>query len=298
MPRRKPEGWPELMTAKRLASGVTAYYWSPPTRARKAACPVGAEALGTDYGIAKKRCDDVLNPHYRSWLTNGDATETGAAALSRGTFDWLVAVYKTSPKYTKLPADTRDSYDRMLRMVSVLPLKDGRPFGALSLSSITPGAADKLFERIKVNPRGGVRIRTAVLAMTVSKRAWNVARRSEPKAIPLDNPFRKMDLEYKAKTTRLFQHADLEKFVTAADAAGEASIATAAMIAFYWLQREIDIIGRSPGRTIGPSMRQTWRELSTTRPAKSSTFRSTTRMVVRCGQNSCDVSMPVSGMER
>jgi hypothetical protein len=114
----------------------------------------------------------------------------------------------------------------------------------LTLASITPGAADRLFERIKVNPKGGERIRTAVLAMTVCKRAWNVARRSKPKLVPLDNPFRKMDLEYKAKATRLFQHDDLQKFVAAADTAGEFSIGTAAMIAFYWLQREIDIIGR------------------------------------------------------
>jgi hypothetical protein len=101
-----------------------------------------------------------------------------------------------------------------------------------------------LHERIKVNPKGGERIRTAVLAMKVCQRAWNVARRSEPKAVPSDNPFQKMDLAYKAKTTRLFQYDDLQKFVAAADAAGEQSIGTAAMIAFFWLQREIDIIGR------------------------------------------------------
>jgi len=63
MPKRKPMGWPELMTAKRLATGTTAYYWAPPTRAHKAGCPVASEALGTDYGTAKRRCDDVLNPH-------------------------------------------------------------------------------------------------------------------------------------------------------------------------------------------------------------------------------------------
>jgi hypothetical protein len=244
MPKRKPIGWPDLMTPKRLSSGATAYYWAPPTRARKAGCPVLPEALGTDYGTAKQRCDDVLNPHYRSWLAKGEGVEPETGRAMRGTFDWMVATYKTSPKYTKLPADTRSSYDHKLRMVSALPLKDGRTFGSLTLPSITPGAADKLYERIKVNPKGGERIRTAVFAMTVCKRAWNVARRSEPKAVPSDNPFQKMDLAYRAKKTRLFQYDDLQKFVVAADAAGERSIGTAAMIAFFWLQREIDIIGR------------------------------------------------------
>jgi hypothetical protein len=60
MPRPKPAGWPELMTAKRLSTGVTAYYWAPPTRAKKAGYEVTSEALGNDYGEAKKRCDDVL----------------------------------------------------------------------------------------------------------------------------------------------------------------------------------------------------------------------------------------------
>ena len=111
----------------------------------------------------------------------------------------MVATYKASPKYTKLPAETRSSYDRMLKMVSVLLLKDGRAFGTLTLASITPGAADRLHERIKVNPKGGERVRTAVLAMKVCQRAWNVARRSEPKAVPSDNPFQKMDRRTNAK---------------------------------------------------------------------------------------------------
>jgi hypothetical protein len=243
MPKRKPLGWPDLMTAKRLANGRIAYYWSPPTRARKGGCPLLAESLGPDYGAAKQRCDEVLNPHYRSWLGK-EGVEAATDRAIRGTFDWMVATYKISPKYTKLPGETRLSYDRMLKMVSVLPLKDGRAFGSLTLASITPGAADKLYERIKINPKGGERIRTGVLAMKVCQRAWNVARRSEPKAVPPDNPFQKMDLAYKAKTTRLFQYDDLRKFVAAADAAGEQSIGTAAMIAFFWLQREVDIIGR------------------------------------------------------
>jgi len=39
-------------------------------------------------------------------------------------------------------------------------------------------------------------------------------------------------------------HDELLRFVKAADEAGESSLGTAAMIAYYWLQREEDIIGR------------------------------------------------------
>jgi hypothetical protein len=34
MPKRKPPGWPDLMTAKRLSTGAIAYYWAPTTRAQ------------------------------------------------------------------------------------------------------------------------------------------------------------------------------------------------------------------------------------------------------------------------
>jgi hypothetical protein len=114
----------------------------------------------------------------------------------------------------------------------------------LSLSSITPGVADRLFAKLKERPDGGERVRTAVLSVTVCKRAWNVARRDNPKVVPWINPFDKMELTYEAKPTRPFTHDELLRFVKAADEAGEHSLGTAAMIAYYWLQREEDIIAR------------------------------------------------------
>ena len=88
------------------------------------------------------------------------------------------------------------------------------------------------------------RTRTAVLAIVCCRTAWNWARRAQPEIIQTANPFAGVDLEYKAKPTRPVTHAELLRFVKAADEAGEGSIGTAAMIAFYWLQRETDIIGR------------------------------------------------------
>lgn len=93
--------------------------------------------------------------------------------------------------------------------------------------------------------------------MKVCQRAWNVARRCHPKTVPSDNPFQKMGLIYKAKTTRLFKYDDLLKFVAAADAAGEQSIGTAAMIAFFWLQRESILSAGWHGLTIARPMRRT-----------------------------------------
>jgi hypothetical protein len=123
-------------------------------------------------------------------------------------------------------------------------LKDGRTFGSLRLPSITPGAADRLFAKLKQRSDGGTRIRMALLAMQYCRRAWNVARREKPKEVPLDNPFVKMDISYTAQSTRPVSHAELMRFVAKADELGEPSIGTAAMIAFFWLQRQIDILTR------------------------------------------------------
>ena len=77
----------------------------------------------------------------------------------------------------------------------------------------------------------GERVRSAVLSVTICKRAWNVARRDKPKVVPWENPFDKMELSYEPKPTRPVTRDELERFVKAADEASEGSLGTAAMIA-------------------------------------------------------------------
>ena len=261
--RRKPAGWPKLMVAKRLKNGATAYYWDLPTWAKKKGCTFGSEALGTDYARAKERCDQVLNPQFDGWLTGSSPEAIVSNRPAVGTFDWLVSIYKALPKYTRRPEKTRKSYDAALRLVSQHKLKDGRLFGSLSIPSIKPATVDVLFDKLRIvhepvlegkliigndgTPvmRSRERTRTAVLAMVCCRTAWNWARRDKPEIIPASNPFAGVDMEsYKAKPTRPVTHDELLRFVKATDDAGDASIGTAAMIAFYWLQRETDIIGR------------------------------------------------------
>ena len=83
------------------------------------------EALGTDYADAKKRCDELLNPQFDAWRKREQITLLSDHAAP-GSFDWMIAVYKSSPLYRKLPAKTRKSYDAALRLASQHKLKDGR----------------------------------------------------------------------------------------------------------------------------------------------------------------------------
>ncbi len=157
----------------------------------------------------------------------------------------MVSVYKRSPQYTNLPPGTRGDYDRALNDVSRLPSKDGKGrLGEMLLASITAGVADRVFDRLKVKADGTSRVRSARGAIVCAKLAWNTARRIEPKTVPLENPFKGVKMDYEAATTRPVTHDELVRFVSAADTCGDASVDMAAMIAFYWLQRQIDILGR------------------------------------------------------
>ena len=181
MPHRKPRGWPRHMESKPLTGGAISYHWNAPPWARKAGYPIRSEALGTDYAEAKRRCDDLLNVQLDAFRRREDV-EAGPQ-VRFGTFDWMVSLAKSSPKWPKKPG-TRTSYDAVLRLVSSFVLKDGRRFGSLALASINPGAADRLYEKLKAKTDRSERIRTAILAMAVCKRVWNIARRVKPDQSP------------------------------------------------------------------------------------------------------------------
>src|SRR4051812_32760163 len=201
MPRYKPHGWPRYMLGKPLKDGSVGYYWNAPTWAVKAGCPVQREALGTDYGTAKQRCDEILNKQFDDWRTGGEPDEI-FRKIQIGTFDWLVAEYKNSRQFRNIADRTRRSYEAVLQLVSNHVLQDGRRFGTLSLASITPKAADLLFEKLETKSDGEKRTRTALLAMRICQRAWGVAYRAHSRIVSAENPFAKMDLSYTPKTTR------------------------------------------------------------------------------------------------
>jgi hypothetical protein len=239
--KQKPPGWPSYLLAKHAGGGAR-YFWNAPTWARKRGCPIKSEALGTDYAAAKARCDDYLNPLFKSWLTSGESDARRQAPVA--SFDWLVTSYKSSKRYTKRPPRTQSSYDHAMEDVAGYVLTDGRRFGLLNVNSIKAATVDKLYEKLKVGSDGKPRHRSALLAMTVCKLAWKVANRNHPAIVPPANPFKGIDVEYEPKQNRAATLAELKLFVRAADEDGTASLGMAAMIAFYWLVREEDIFGR------------------------------------------------------
>jgi hypothetical protein len=240
-------------------------------------CSVRREMIGTDYRAAVERIETVLLPQFDAWRTHG-LSDMAPKGPERGTFDWMVGVYRRSPQYIDLSSRMKANFEYGLGIASTHPLKNdplGRTrFGQLRLSEITPGVADKLYHRVKADRepvlesdgkpvigndgepvmREIPRLRRGQEVMKACRRAWNIGLRNEPQVVPAVNPFEKAEVEVpkKGQTVPATWEQTLA-FVAAADDLGEWSIGTAALVAFLWLQREEHIVGmpREDGRPTG-----------------------------------------------
>ena len=147
---RKPKSalpLPPYVRRKWLSgSRAWAYFFEPPTWARKSGCPVSAEALGADYRDAIIRVETTLLPAFRSWQTAG-ASDLVPAGNAPGSFDWMAAEFRASPKYADLTPRGRRDHDYMLKAVSDYRLKDGRRFGSVMLKKINEGVVDLLYDK-------------------------------------------------------------------------------------------------------------------------------------------------------
>jgi hypothetical protein len=202
-PRRTALPRPRYVRRKPLKGGTWGYFFEPPTWARKAGCPLHSEALGQDYAAAVERAETVLLPAFDSWLGGG------ATAIAKvGTLDWLFGQYRADRRFTKLDDKTRRTHELGFRLVGGYVLKDGRRLGQAHLSAITTAIADIVYERL----------------LTVTETdADGVA------------------VERERRTTPTATYEELQAFRPKAVEMGFQSLATAALVAWEFLQREEDI---------------------------------------------------------
>jgi hypothetical protein len=247
-PPRSALPLPRYVRRKPLRSGGWGYFFDLPTWARRAGCTISREALGVDYAKAVERAETVLLPAFDSWRTGGksDAVSTTAAL---GTLDWVFAEYRADRRYTKLDTRTKRNHEVGFRLVGGHLLKDGRKLGSVRITAINTAVIDALYEKLLVvketDATGNViereRCTTVNHAMKSCRRAWNVAARRNPGKLPQVNPFAAMGLESSDRETPTATFAELQVFRAKAIELGLPSLATAALIGWEWLQREIDI---------------------------------------------------------
>jgi hypothetical protein len=225
---------PDYTRRKPLAGGRWGYYFTPPSWALKpregddrGPCPVGCEALGTDYAEAVKRVERLLLPLFDSWRTRGLA-ELAPQRPRKGTLDWLFAEYRGTLAYQKLGRRVRVLHEAGFALVGNHPLKDGRRLGEIALTSIDASVVDPLYRKLLpmhdkggaplLGPDGAARERRTTVnhAMKSCRRAWNVVARLHRTEVP-PNPFAGMGLISSGGVVKEATYADLMAAVAQAD---------------------------------------------------------------------------------
>lgn len=247
-PRRSALPLPRYVQRVPLKSGW-GYFFNVPTWARKTGCPVKNEPLGNDYQAAISRAETVLLPAFDSWRTGGASDAVAAPAAKAGTLDWVFAEYRADRRYKKLDPKTKRNHEVGFRLVGGYILKDGRRLGQLRVTAIDTAIADAVYEKLLVvtekdddgNAVERERRTTVNHAMKSCRRAWNICSRRNPGKMPVVNPFARMGLESSDAETPTATFEELQLFRAKAFELKLGSLATAALIGWEFLQREVDI---------------------------------------------------------
>ena len=246
---------PRYCRRKPLKNGRWAHFFEPPTWARKQGCEIEAEALGQDYAAAVERAEYTLLPAFDSWRSRG-LTDMVPPFPVPGSFDWLVSVFKAHQKWKEIDHKTQRLYEQGLALFADHKLKDGTRAGSKQIAQFSKGFVDAIYAKLLVveekdadgNTVERERRRFANAAMSACRRAWFVGQRAQEKHVPAINPFSRMGLKARSpgapiRETPTATWEELAAFRATATKLGFCSVATAALVAWEWLQREEHVFG-------------------------------------------------------
>jgi hypothetical protein len=242
---------PRGVRPRPLAGGRTGFYWIVATYYRKQGCTIPEEPLGEDYSVACERAK-ALNALFDEWRAQRSGESLDQKLVAIGTVDWLFREYKTTKAYLeKVSKRSRPDYERTMQLVTDITTKTGDRVGARQIRSITPKAADRIYEIVLAGPEG-IRPRQAEKVVGLCARAWSVVHRLHPALFDRDvpNPWRGVTKNRRTKAIK--PHATRDQVYVFAQTAidrGYPEIAAAAVICFEWLQRPENVIGGYIGWT-------------------------------------------------
>lgn len=245
---------PTYVNPRRLAGGVTGYFWCRPAWAnpelaksddpivrRKAVrngitCPIESTPLGTDLAEAITK-GKAINEAFKAWRL-GEKQE-----LTPGSVAWLFDWYRKQDKYLKNRHTTRTGYKQCMDDVEAMAMKVGT-LGTRQASAVDGPTADTLYKKA-VEKHGE---RQGSYMMQVCRLVWNhAARPGYSKATGVKvNPFSKMGIKASSGTgrgNREATRAEYDLYRETARAMGKQSMATAAAICFETCQRVFDVFG-------------------------------------------------------
>jgi hypothetical protein len=242
---------PRYVIAKRLKSGLLAFYFNVPKLYLQAGCSKLNEPLGTDYVAAcgqdgKGGRAATLNGLFTEWdQQRRGLPVSSAAAPAIGSIDWLFREYKQSKAYTeKVGVRSRTSYEWTMRAIADTLNKKGVRIGNLPVRSITPRAADKLYDKFIMTPNGE-RLRRGEKLVTLCRKAWRVVHRLYPAEFAKDipNPWPGVTMKTRVKLTKAaVTREQVYIFARGCIERGEPECGASAVICFEWLQRPENVI--------------------------------------------------------
>jgi hypothetical protein len=236
---------PRYVIPKRLAGGRVAFYFNVPTKYRALKCPVPNEALGTDYAQMLERSDS-LNGLFDEWDRQRKGEPVTSISMPKyGSVDWLFREYKQSRAYLdKVAVRSRRDYEWAMAEICDTLTKKGDRVGDRMVKSITPRAADKLYDKFISGPDGD-RLRTGEKMIGLCRKAWRVVRRLFPDQFPEDvpNPWEGVTMKVRVKATKpAVTREQVYAFAQGCIERGEVEAAAVSVICFEWLQRPENVI--------------------------------------------------------
>ena len=260
----KPVDWPRYMIAKVLRDGTVSYYWNPHKRDIQGGFPLGRQVLGTDYGLARVKCDgdphdendEGLNGFLDAWRAGKGQIKDLDLMPDYGTIDWWFQRYFQSDPFLKKVSDrSKPDYRKALDKIANIQPTSAPPgitrIGQLPAKSITPAAVDKLYRMLR-GGQEGKKYRTANLSIDVAKKAWRVVQRQYPNLFYTTNPFQGLERIHSGIE---IEPATREQAYALAEALKEMKhphLGAAPLICFEWLQRPENVLA---GLTTWPRYR-------------------------------------------
>jgi hypothetical protein len=250
----KPPDWPRYMIAKRLADGTVAYYWNPRKKDILAGFTIERQALGSDYGLAKLRCegdpkdecDRGLNGILDDWRAGRNADKHLDLAAAYGTIDWWIERYYRTDAFEKKVSDrSKPDYRKALKRIADMP--PAKPFpgitrvGQLPTKSITPAAVDKLYVRLRGGEEG-TKYRSANLAIDIAKKAWRLVQRRYPDLFHPTNPFEGLERIHSKGEIAPARRDEAYALAKALKDMGHPHLGAVPLICFEWLQRPENVL--------------------------------------------------------
>jgi hypothetical protein len=241
---KKPADWPRYMIVKPLGGGAVGYFWNPQKRDKVAGCTLDREALGPDYGTAIGRAA-LLNAHLDAWRQGRNVERLADAQPGYGTLGWLFDQYRRSNQFQKVSQRAKPGYERAMRAIEDMTKKTGGVAAQLPLSSITPRAVDRFYERLQQGPRKTDRTRQANYAIDIARRAWKVVQRKYPMVVPTSNPWIGVERVGEKKTKPAATRKEAYALAAVLKQIGEPHLGAAALICFEWHQRPENVLAGS-----------------------------------------------------